>query len=131
MKASALHIVFSLLLLLSYGAERLLPCSGPWDVDCGSERREAALCTVPDVPAHFDLMSDGTDTHGSHSSSGEHSDAPADHGDHGCNCPCHAAAIASVSIVASYVSEHAADYGARCLGLLHTTLSPPDHIPIG
>lgn len=131
MKASALHIVFSLLLLLSYGAERLLPCSGPWDVDCGSERRETALCTVPDVPAHFDLMSDGTDTHGSHSSSGEHSDAPADHGDHGCNCPCHAAAIASVSIVASYISEHAADYGARCLGLLHTTLSPPDHIPIG
>lgn len=130
MKSSVLHIVLALLLLLSYGAERLLPCSGSWDLDCVgaecAEAVEAEFTTVQCSPVetHADSCSE-------YSGSTHDSDAPADHGDHQCNCPCHAAAITAVPATTTYAAGHTAQQGAYSRGLLHTTLSPPDHIPIG
>lgn len=128
MKPSILHIVLSLLLLLSYGVERLLPCNGPWDLDCADEQHEqhemATVRATPGMPGPLNGSVQAPDTH-------QDSDSPADHNDHQCNCPCHAAAIAAVNTPVTVAVErpaHLSDYNPQ---LLHTALSPPDHIPIG
>lgn len=121
MKPSVLHIVLAFALLLSYGAERLLPCAGIWDIDCQDTPVEA-ICEAD----HAD-DSNGRADHG-HSHDSESSD---NHGDHQCGCPCHTVAITSVAETASTAIERPHLLGTYHRSLPCVPLSPPDHIPIG
>ncbi|MGE3799424.1 MAG: hypothetical protein AB7H80_00225 [Candidatus Kapaibacterium sp.] len=69
------HITLCSLLLFTYGAERLLPCTGEWDVDCHNGEEEIAslsTCSAADQTDH------------------DHSDDTDSHSDGDCVCPCHA-----------------------------------------
>lgn len=112
MKASLIHIVLSVLLLVAYGSSRLLPCSGALDMDVTAAISEVISCDASGETNH------------------DHQDGSHDHSDHQCVCPCHAPAVSYDQDARPVVKFQPHEFVPVTVALAESSLSPPDHIPI-
>lgn len=126
MRHSIVHIIIVCGLLFTYGAERMLPCSGMWDMDthghespCQGSGHDRTVDEAGPLLSHFDPAQPQND----------HDDTE-NHSDHHCACPCHAVAVTSVPEPAAMEAFFPALFPTGAFVLPCSSLPPPDHVPI-